>query len=84
MNKAEFISGITEKVNEFISGDEVFGDNAMLRISPDTLELEIADGDEDLPDIDYYSLMDLVEMTPEGAWKPDSEVIAGIAADYIE
>lgn len=81
-NKDNFASKISDVVKDFIAQDEVYGDNAQLSVVPETLELEIVGGDVDDPEKDYYDLMDLVEMTPEGKWIPDVDAISEVAGNY--
>lgn len=79
------ISSITALVNEFIAFEESYGDDAQLRINTLTRQIDIADPDDDLPDCDYYPVMDLVRMSAEnpGKWEADPDAIADVAAEYI-
>jgi hypothetical protein len=75
---------ITAAVEEYVSTPEAW-DDAQLTIDPasGTVELVEQEEAENLPDsIDVYDIMDLVEMDAEGAWKPDAENIAEVAAEY--
>ncbi len=85
MNTKAFIENLTSLVNEYIAEEEAYTDNVQLQINTLTWEMEIADPDNDLPDCDYYPMMDLVQMSTEnpGAWEPDPEAIESIAAEYV-
>lgn len=89
-NAAGFEQRITEAVKQFALNDQAFTDLAMLRIDPESLEIEVVD--EPDPDEmendsthDYVALMDLVEVDPAdpALWIPDTEAIASLAADYL-
>lgn len=85
MNTKNFIENLTSLVNEYIAEEEAYTDNVQLQINTLTWEMEIADPDNDLPDCDYYPMMDLVQMSTEnpGAWEPDPEAIESIAEEYV-
>lgn len=76
---------IADVVKTFIADEEQYTDFAQLAINPSSLELEIADAEDDLPEFDYYPMMDLVRADPAnpGAWLPDMDAIADVAAEYI-
>lgn len=75
---------IKEKVCEYLAAEEQYTDNVQLAVNPSDLTIEISDTDEDLPEIDYYPMMDLVSIDPEDPahWIPDEESIDSVAADY--
>ena len=76
---------VLEKVREYISADESYDDDAQITIDPESLEVGLVDGEEadGLADsIDSYPAMDVVEMTADGKWVPDTEAIASVAAEY--
>ncbi|MDE6577540.1 MAG: hypothetical protein K2J82_04155 [Muribaculaceae bacterium] len=85
MNTKEFISSLREIVREYIADEEAYNDDVQLQINTTTWELEIADPENDLPNCDYYPMMDLVSMssTEPGKWEPDEEAIAEVAAEYV-
>ena len=85
MNTNQFIKAITEIVWEFIEGEESYSDNVQLEINTLTWEMDIADPENDLPECDYYPIMDLVKMSGDssGKWQPDMEAIESVAAEYI-
>ncbi len=85
MNTDKFISLLRETVSEYIADEEAYSDDAQLQINTTTWEMEIADPENDLPNCDYYPVMDLVRMstTHPGKWEPDEEAIADVAAEYV-
>lgn len=84
MNTKEFIKRLTDTVEDFISAEESYSDDVQLEINTLTWEMDIADPENDLPDCDYYPLMDLVKVSVEtpGKWEPDASAIESVAAEY--
>ena len=70
MNTSDFIQSLTNLVNEYIATEEAYSDDVQLQIDTTNLNMEIADPDNDLPNCDYYPMMDLVRMsvTNPGQW----------------
>lgn len=85
MNTKDFINRLTDLVKEYIAEEEAYTDNAQLQINTLTWEMEIADPENDLPDCDYYPMMDLVKMSVEnpGQWETDTDAISEVAAEYV-
>ena len=85
MNTKEFIKNVTEIVEDYVAEEEAYTDNVQLQINTLTWEMEIADPENDLPDCDYYPVMDLVRMSTKnpGSWEPDPEAIESVAAEYV-
>lgn len=85
MNTKDFISKITEMVKEYIAAEESYGDDVQLEINTETWEMDIADPENDLPNCDYYPMMDLVMMSAEnpGQWLPDQASIESVASEYV-
>ncbi|MDE6143772.1 MAG: hypothetical protein K2F94_06830 [Muribaculaceae bacterium] len=85
MNTNEFISRLSAIVSEYIAEEEAYSDDVQLQINTVTFEMEIADPENDLPDCDYYPMMDLVRMSASrpGCWEPDTDAIADVAAEYV-
>ena len=85
MNSKEFEKRIRETVEEYIDGEETYSDNVQLEINTTDWSMDIADPENDLPNCDYYPLMDLVRMSVEnpGRWEPDPEAIESVAAEYV-
>lgn len=85
MNTNEFIARLTGLVRDYIEEEEAYSDDVQVQINTLTWEMEIADPENDLPDCDYYPVMDLIKMSAEvpGKWDPDTEVIESVAAEYV-
>ena len=85
MDSKKFIAAITRIVEDFIAEEEAYSDDVQLEINTMTWEMDIADPENDLPDCDYYPVMDLVKMssTEPGKWEPDIEAIEDLAAEYV-
>jgi hypothetical protein len=85
MNTKEFIKNLTDLVKEYIAEEEAYSDDVQLQIDTTDWQMEIADPENDLPNCDYYPMMDLVRMSASnpGAWEPDTDAIAEVAADYV-
>ncbi|MEE1022805.1 MAG: hypothetical protein U0L83_06720 [Muribaculaceae bacterium] len=79
----ELRNAICEAVADFASADGAYSDTAMLVINPETLEVDIADEEEN-PELDYYDMMDFVDADPEnpGNWLPLDEAIDEVAESY--
>ena len=85
MNHEDFVNRLKEAVEEYIDGEESYSDNVQLEINTTDWSMDIADPENDLPNCDYYPMMDLVKMsvTKEGGWEPDIEAIESVAAEYV-
>ena len=85
MNAKSFIEKITEIVKEYIAGEEEYSDDVQLEINTMNWNMDIADPENDLPECDYYPIMDLVKMSKNhpGQWEPDLEAIESLAAEYV-
>lgn len=85
MDTKEFIKRLTNLVKEYIAEEEAYSDNVQLQINTVNYDMEIVDPENDLPNCDYWPIMDLVQMsaTEPGRWEPDTEAIADVAAEYI-
>lgn len=85
MNTKDFTKRLTELVREYIAEEDAYGDDVQLQVNTLTWEMEIADPDNDLPDCDYWPMMDLVRMSASepGKWEPDPEAISEVAAEYV-
>lgn len=85
MNTKEFLKELTAVVNEYIEAEESYSDDVQLEINTTTWDMDIADPENDLPNCDYYPIMDLVKMsaTNPGQWEPDMDAITDIAAEYV-
>lgn len=85
MNTKDFIERIKDTVEDYIAGEENYSDDVQLEINTVNWEMDIADPENDLPDCDYYPILDLVKMSMEqpGKWEPDMEAIESVAAEYV-
>ena len=85
MNASEFKKRILETVEEYIAGEEGYSDDVQLEINTTDWSMDIADPENDLPNCDYYPMMDLVKMSVEnpGVWEPDEGAIESVAAEYV-
>lgn len=85
MNTKDFTNRLTDLVREYIAEEDAYGDDVQLQVNTLTWEMEIADPDNDLPDCDYWPMMDLVRMSASepGKWEPDPEAISEVAAEYV-
>lgn len=84
MNTKEFIERLTDTVKDYIAGEENYSDDVQLEINTVNWEMDIADPENDLPNCDYYPMLDLVKMSVDepGKWEPDNEAIESVAAEY--
>lgn len=85
MNTKDFIKALTAIVEEYVEAEESYTDDVQLQINTTTWEMEIADPENDLPNCDYYPMMDLVKMSASnpGQWEPDTDAITDVAAEYV-
>ena len=85
MNVTEFTKRIRETVEEYIDGEESYGDDVQLEINTTDWSMDIADPENDLPNCDYYPMMDLVKMSVEnpGKWEADEAAIESVASEYV-
>lgn len=85
MNTKEFIKRLREIVEDYIEGEENYSDDVQLEINTTDWSLDIADPENDLPNCDYYPILDLVKMSVSepGKWEPDEDAIESIAAEYV-
>lgn len=85
MDNKTFVERITTLVEDFIADEENYSDDVQLEINTTDWTMDIADPENDLPECDYYPIMDLVKMsgTQPGTWEPDREAIESIAAEYV-
>ena len=85
MNTQEFIKRLREVVAEYIAGEDGYSDDVQLEINTTDWSMDIADPENDLPNCDYYPMLDLVKMSVDepGKWLPDEEAIESVAAEYV-
>lgn len=72
---------ILEAVTDFAENDGAYSDDSMLEIDRSSESVEIVSEERD-PSLDYYDMMDLVEMSADGKgrWQPDMAAIDEISA----
>ena len=85
MNTKDFIERLRAVVVDYIEGEESYSDDVQLEIDTTTWAMDIADPENDLPNCDYYPMLDLVKMSVEnpGKWEPDEAAIESVAAEYV-
>lgn len=85
MKAEELRKAIADIVKEYISNEEMYSDDVQLEINTENLSVAIADPEQDLPNCDYYPIMDLVNADPAhpGKWTADKDAIEEVIADYI-
>ena len=85
MNTAEFLKRLRQTVEEYIEAEDSYSDDVQLEINTTDWSMDIADPENDLPNCDYYPILDLVKMSTseEGKWEPDQEAIESVAAEYM-
>ena len=82
----QLVNRINDAVEEFIAGEELYDDDTQVEINPKTFEVKLVDGDTDSDDLDYYSVMDLVNMPADdsGEWSVDEDAVQSVAGEYFE
>ena len=85
MNTKQFTDNLREIVLEYIASEEAYSDDVQLEINTSDWSMNIADPENDLPNCDYYPMMDLVKMSisDPGKWEPDEAAIESIASEYV-
>ena len=85
MNREEFLKRLRETVEEYIAGEESYSDDVQLEINTTDWSMDIADPENDLPNCDYYPMLDLVKMSVSepGKWEADEEAMESVAAEYV-
>lgn len=85
MDKGKLKADLLSAIEEYVSTTESWND-AVLTIEPSTGRVELMESEEaeEMPEdkIDIWNPMDLVEMTPDGTWKPDPENIDSVLDEY--
>ena len=85
MDIAKLRSDVKSAMEEYVATPEAWED-AVIAINPANGKVELLESEEAeaLPQdsIDIWNPMDLVEMTPDGAWKVDDENLDSLVDDY--
>ena len=85
MVREELVEAIRNVVEEYIESEQQYSDDVQLQIDRTSFELAIADPEQDLPECDYYPMMELISMSTEeaGRWLPDEEAIESVVDEYV-
>lgn len=85
MDTLKLKADVTSAMEEYTSAPEAWED-AVLTVDPATGDVKLIEAEEaeSLPEesIDIWNPMDLIEMTPEGAWKADLAGIDSLVEEY--
>lgn len=86
MDYSAFRALVAEQVNRYVNNEGRYDDDTQLCIDRNTMQVSLADGDEDNPACDYYDIMDLVEMSvmQPGKWMADDDAIDEVAHTYAD
>lgn len=86
MDKKEILrQSIISAVNEYLENEEAYSDDVQLEINTANLQADLADPEQDLPEYDYYPVMDLVCTASDdsGRWIVDEEAVDSVVSDYL-
>lgn len=83
--KEKLRHSLNNAVKEYLENEEAYSDNVQLEINTATLEVALADPDQDLPGCDYYQVMDLVKASTDnpGSWEVDEDAVSSVVAEYL-
>ena len=76
---------VTEVIRQYIDHEDDYTDDVQLEIDTTDYSVALADPEQDLPQCDYYPMMDLIRMssTTPGKWEPDPDAISSLLSDYL-
>ena len=85
MTREELENLLRNAVEDYTADEEAYDDNARLRIDPQSKEVSITDGGDEVEDDDYYDVMYLIKMSPSdhGKWEVDEDAVKSVAEEYI-
>lgn len=85
MTREELENLLRNAVEDYTADEEAYDDNARLRIDPQSKEVSITDGGDEVEDADYYDVMDLIKMSPSDPrkWEVDEDAVKSVAEEYI-
>ena len=85
MTREELENLLRNAVEDYTADEEAYDDNARLRIDPQSKEVSITDGGDEVEDADYYDVMDLIKMSTSdpGKWEVDEDDVKSVAEEYI-
>lgn len=74
-------------LEEYLEAPEAWSDNVMIEVNPATGDVRLADIDEEeieTSPLDYWSVMDLIQMSVEnpGEWVIDKDALAEMLSAY--
>lgn len=84
--RTTLVEAIRNTVEEYIESEQQYDDDVQLQIDRTDFHTDIADPEQDLPECDYYPMMDLISMSTDddGLWEPDMEAIESVADEYLD
>lgn len=89
LKEAELKDALRKVLNQYLAEEEVYGDNAAVRVEVPSLAVSlIADADDETmeaPGADFYEVMDLLAMSAKkpGSWEIDEEAVKSVAEGYF-
>ncbi|MBD5291404.1 MAG: hypothetical protein HDS24_04965 [Bacteroides sp.] len=86
MERKDFIGLVKTAVADYIAADEAFDDDARLQVDPATFEVAVVDGedaDDSVSELDFFPMMELVEMDADGNWHIDTQAVEAVADEYF-
>ena len=74
-------------LEEYLEAPEAWSDNVMIEVNPatgDACLAEVEDDEMESSSLDYWSVMDLLQMSVEnpGEWEIDNDALAELLASY--
>lgn len=85
LNKSDFRDALLDAIDEYIATEQSYDDNARFEIDLSTMEVEIADGEEeDIPGKDTIDAMEMIKMSESepGRWVADPEAVEALVEEY--
>lgn len=78
---------VIKLLKEYLDAPEAWGDNVMIEVNPADREVRLNDDedvDPDASDLDYWSVMDLLQMSVSdpGQWDIDADAVDELVASY--
>lgn len=78
---------VIKLLEEYLDAPEAWGDNVMIEVNPANHEVRLNDDedvDPDASDLDYWPVMDLLQMSVSepGQWDIDADAVDELVASY--
>ncbi len=78
---------VIKLLEEYLDAPEAWGDNVMIEVNPANREVRLNDDedvDPDASDLDYWPVMDLLQMSVSepGQWDIDADAVDELVASY--